>query len=107
MALVCVAPLAKEQEPGPGEGARTFQRYCALCHGEHGKGDGVASRLYTPRPANLTLSTRSREYMERIVREGGAALGRSPNMPSWEQELGEQRIAEVIAYVRSLKVAQP
>jgi cytochrome c len=76
MALVCVAPLAKAQEPGPGEGARTFQRYCALCHGEHGKGDGVASRLYTPRPANLTLSTRSREYMERIVREGGAALAR-------------------------------
>ena len=37
-------------------GSIAFRTYCVLCHGTAGKGDGRAAKMYTPRPANLTVS---------------------------------------------------
>jgi len=37
-------------------GKAQFTKYCATCHGPSGTGtDGIASRLFTKPPANLTL----------------------------------------------------
>lgn len=87
-------------------GAAEFGKYCAMCHGANGDGTGPAARLHKPPPANLRLSTRSDEYKARIIRVGGAAMGRSAGMPPWGQELDEPQIRALVAYLRRLKAGQ-
>jgi len=38
-------------------GATAYYGYCAVCHGERGKGDGPAAGALTPRPTDLTRLT--------------------------------------------------
>ena len=78
-------------------GGIVFKAYCALCHGERGDGLARATKLYGK--ANLTISSRSRDYYERIIRGGGLAVGRSDFMPTWDDELSEEQINDVIAYL--------
>lgn len=83
-------------------GAALFSKYCSLCHGAGGAGDGRAASVQKVPPANLTVSTRPRSYKMRIVREGGAALGRSSSMPAWRDVLTDEEIADVVEYVQVL-----
>lgn len=89
------------------DGADVFKRYCVLCHGAKGDGNGPAARLQTPRPANLLLSKQNDQYKELIIRRGGAALGRSAGMPPWGDELDEHQIRGLLNYLRRLRAVQP
>ena len=51
---IAVADGAKGKRPSIAEGKKTFQTYCAACHGEKGKGDGPAAAALTPKPRNYT-----------------------------------------------------
>src|SRR5688572_8063950 len=84
VALALAAPLASAEEdvsPLPRDttdaavirGSIAFRTYCVLCHGAAGKGDGRAAKMYTPRPANLTVSPFPDQYKEMIIRGGGPA----------------------------------
>jgi mono/diheme cytochrome c family protein len=84
-------------------GGIAFRTYCVLCHGANGKGDGRAARMYTPRPANLTISPFNDTYKEMIIRGGGASVGRSPYMPPWGDELSEEQIHDLVAFLRELR----
>jgi mono/diheme cytochrome c family protein len=96
--------LAGDVDAVPTDGARIFAARCVLCHGESGHGDGRASRLYAPPPADLTASWRTTEYKLSIVREGGGALGRSPAMPPWGGTLSDEEITAVVRYIDDLVV---
>lgn len=85
-------------------GSIVFRTYCALCHGYKADGNGRAARNYTPRPANLTLSTATDEYRALIIRKGGAAVGRSQFMPPWGNELTEEQISDVVYYLNAIAV---
>jgi mono/diheme cytochrome c family protein len=85
-------------------GAIVFRTYCVLCHGPQADGRGRAARHYSPPPANLAASQATDEYKEKIIRKGGAAMGRSPFMPPWEQELTAEQIQDVVAYLRTINV---
>ena len=89
-------------EPQAPNGAALFAKYCSLCHGAGGTGNGRAAALQKVPPANLTVSTRPRSYKLQIVRQGGAALGRSSSMPAWADVLSDAEIAEVVEYVQTL-----
>jgi mono/diheme cytochrome c family protein len=84
-------------------GGIAFRTYCVLCHGTGGRGDGRAARMYTPRPANLTVSPFNDAYKEMIIRGGGASVGRSAFMPPWGDELTDEQIRDVIAFLRELR----
>ena len=84
-------------------GSIAFRTYCVLCHGAEGKGDGRAARMYTPRPANLTVSPFNDTYKEMIIRGGGASVGRSAFMPPWGEELTDEQIRDVVAFLRELR----
>ena len=84
-------------------GGIAFRTYCVLCHGANGRGDGRASKMYTPRPANLTVSPFNDKYKEMIIRGGGSAVGRSPYMPPWGDELSEEQIHDLVAFLRELR----
>ena len=107
-ALTALVALAAEALPSPDEqaesrGSATFNRYCALCHGKAGDGKGVAARSYKPPPANLVASPYPDAYKELIIRKGGGAVGRSPYMPPWGDELNDQQIRDLLAYLRRIQ----
>lgn len=86
------------------DGKKVFIRYCILCHGQTGKGDGrMAKLLKNPGPANLTRSTLSMDEMKNIILEGGGGVGKSENMPSWKDVLSDQDFNALIPYVMNLR----
>jgi mono/diheme cytochrome c family protein len=114
VALTLAAPLAMAEEdlgPLPRDttdaavirGSIAFRTYCVLCHGVSGKGDGRAAKMYTPRPANLTVSPFPDQYKEMIIRGGGPAVGRSAFMPPWGDELTDEQIRDLVSFLRELR----
>lgn len=79
-------------------GSIVFKSYCALCHGERGDGVARAERLYGS-TSNLAIKAKPRDYLEKIVRQGGEAVGASKFMPMWQDELSEEQINDVVAYL--------
>lgn len=87
-------------------GEVVFKTNCVLCHGIKADGKGRASVLYDPPPANLTKSDKNDDYKRMIITMGGAAMGRSPMMPVWGEQLSAQEIEDVVAYLRTVLVKE-
>ena len=99
-----VSPLPRDTaDAAVIRGGIAFRTYCVLCHGAEGRGDGRAAKMYTPRPANLTVSPFNDAYKEMIIRGGGASVGRSAYMPPWGDELTDEQIHDVVAFLRELR----
>jgi mono/diheme cytochrome c family protein len=84
-------------------GEHVFRERCMVCHGLNADGKSELAKLMKPPPANLRASMLSPDQKAVIVRKGGEAVGRSPNMPTWEQELTETELTAVLAYLGSLR----
>lgn len=85
-------------------GGLVYANYCVTCHGINADGNGRAARLHNPRPSNLRGSDKNDDYFGLIVRRGGEAIGRSPRMPPWGEELTDEQIRDVVAFVRSVNM---
>ncbi|MEZ4217169.1 MAG: cytochrome c [Myxococcota bacterium] len=87
-------------------GAPIYATYCATCHGAKGDGDGPLSQGLQPQPAKHSdgayMNGLSDEYLAKVIREGGPAVGKSPLMAAWGNVLTDQDIAHVVAFVRTL-----
>jgi mono/diheme cytochrome c family protein len=61
-----------------------------------------------PKPRDHTdgryMNALSDAHLATVISEGGAAVQRSPLMPSWKGTLSPQQIADVITYLRTLAV---
>jgi mono/diheme cytochrome c family protein len=80
-----------------------YKEYCAQCHGFTGKGDGPAASGLDPKPAihaNIPFEKLPMEYLYNVINHGGPAVGKSPNMPYWNLTIGQQGVADVIAYLK-------
>jgi mono/diheme cytochrome c family protein len=99
------APFKERVEGAIYRGSIVFQHYCALCHGAKADGEGRAAKMYSPRPANLTRSDKSDAYKSMMIRRGGRMMGRSPYMPPWGDELSDEQVTDVVAYLRSITTA--
>ena len=84
-------------------GRIVFENYCSLCHGTNADGKGRAAKLYDPRPANLVMSDKNSMYKALIIRRGGEAMGRSKFMPPWGEELTDEQIKDVVAFLYSVQ----
>ncbi len=86
------------------QGKRLFVQYCAICHGEGGKGDGQNASNLNPPPSDMTMSKGGRDaaYIRKVIAEGSAAIGRSPLSPPWGHSLSQQQIDDLVAYCESL-----
>lgn len=100
-------PKKNSAEAAIYRGSIVYGHYCALCHGPSGEGNGRAARIYTPRPANLVASDKNDDYKELIIRRGGAAIGRSQHMPPWGEELTDEQVGDVVAYLRAIQLKKP
>lgn len=100
------APQDFKLNGDPGRGQAVFAKSCALCHGAAGKGDGSMAASLDPKPQDLTdravMAKRSDWEVYVVIRDGGKALGLSPQMFSYKTLLKDQEIRDVAAYVRSL-----
>jgi cytochrome c oxidase cbb3-type subunit 3 len=88
------------------QGKKLYGQFCASCHGQSGKGDGPAAAALNPKPRDHTdrayMSKLSDAEMFKVIKEGGASVGRSPLMPPWGASLKDDQINDVIAYIRTL-----
>jgi mono/diheme cytochrome c family protein len=89
-------------------GKALYEYYCALCHGKQGDADGFnATNLKTPPTRHtdpILMGTLSDAQVQRVIKEGGQALGRSPQMPPWGGVLKSQDLADLTAFIRTLAV---
>jgi hypothetical protein len=48
------------------------------------------------------MDTLADEYLVRLLREGGAALGKSPLMGPWGRTFSEAQLRDLVAHLRTL-----
>jgi mono/diheme cytochrome c family protein len=88
------------------QGKALFVKYCAVCHGAEGKGDGFNAFNLDPHPRDLSdkqyMSAFTEERLYQTIELGGRGMNKSPSMPSWGGRLNRQEIRYVIAYVQSM-----
>lgn len=88
------------------QGKKLYGQFCASCHGQSGKGDGPAAAALNPKPRDHTdkeyMSKLSDEDMFKVIKNGGASVGKSPLMPPWGASLKDDQIKDVVAYIRTL-----
>jgi mono/diheme cytochrome c family protein len=86
------------------QGKALFAQYCATCHGDEGKGDGQNASNLTPPPPDLTTSgnVHDKGYLEKVITQGSAAVGRSPLSPPWGRSLSAQQVDYLVAYCQAL-----
>jgi cytochrome c oxidase cbb3-type subunit 3 len=81
-------------------GGIVFKNYCVVCHGYRGDGMARAAKLYVG--MNLTIKPRASAYYDKIIRKGGEAVGASPSMPPWQDELSNEQIGDVLTFLTVL-----
>ena len=80
-------------------GKTLYGQMCAVCHGDKGKGDGIAGMTLNPRPANFKKS-------EVQAQTDGALYwkiteGRAP-MATYKDALTEEQRWQLVNYIRQL-----
>jgi mono/diheme cytochrome c family protein len=84
-----------------------FKTRCVPCHGESGKGNGPGAAALNPKPRNYTDPTWQAsvtdEQIKKTILYGGAAVGKSPNMPANPDLDGKPELDGLVAVVRGFK----
>ncbi len=92
----------------PVKGKQNYMDFCVPCHGVSGKGDGPMAGSLPTRPRNHTdgahMNALSDAHLFKAIKEGGAAVGKSPVMPAWGTQMSNDEIRDTIAYLRTLAV---
>ncbi len=90
-------------------GKSLYTRYCTVCHGETGRGDGPMAEVLGklgPTPLDFTnkelMTTRSDSELFLAIFGGGKSGGKSDYMPRWGGTLSEKEMWDLVAYLRSL-----
>jgi cytochrome c553 len=101
------ATTAAAPAPAAFDAQGTFNTVCATCHGTSGLGDGPAGMALDPRPASFSdpefWETRDDEHIFTVIKEGGAAVGRSPLMVGWGASYSDDQIRELVEVVKSFR----
>jgi mono/diheme cytochrome c family protein len=98
-----------DEGAGPGNaagGAQSYATYCASCHGANGDGNTPIAQALDPPPVAHSdgsyMNDLSDDYLFRVVKEGGAAVGKSPMMAAWGGAMSDAQIRNVVAFMRTL-----
>jgi mono/diheme cytochrome c family protein len=83
-------------------GRTTYEKQCAVCHGDEGKGQAPA---FPPLAGNQSITMRSPVNSIRMVLNGGYAPGTRKNprpygMPPFSHILDDDQVSAVVTYIR-------
>jgi cytochrome c551/c552 len=100
-------------------GKAIFIEHCGVCHGDRGKGNGIAASSLRTRPTNLaTLAKRSGAFpadrVDAVLRgKAPVTLHGTDTMMIWgavfladangNSSIANQRIADVVEFIRSIQ----
>ncbi len=112
--LATAAFSASAQAADAEAGKIQYDQLCFSCHGTTGKGDGPAGAALNPPPRDFSAGdflydadangTPGEDAdLSLIIKNGAATYGGNPMMAPWGY-LGDDAIADIVAYVRTLKV---
>ncbi|MBK7537120.1 MAG: c-type cytochrome [Myxococcales bacterium] len=81
---VAAAPAGAAGDPAA-KAKEIFQQRCTPCHGPAGEGDGPASAGLNPKPRKFSDAEWQKsvndDHLVKVIRYGGAAVGKSAAMP--------------------------
>ncbi|MBT4094744.1 MAG: cytochrome c [Nitrospinaceae bacterium] len=87
-------------------GKEKYRQFCVSCHGQKGKGDGPSSHMLNPKPRDYTetryMKSLSDEHIFKVIKLGGAGVGKSFSMPPWGSRLSDEDIKNIVAFIRTL-----
>ena len=89
----------KDNATATAEGKKLYAQYCVVCHGDKGRGDGIAAAGLTPKPADHSS--------EKIQKQSDGAIywkmtnGRPP-MAAYNATLKEEQRWALVTYIRTL-----
>ena len=99
---------AKIKNPVPADatsiaaGKAVYEKNCASCHGDTGKGDGRMGEELNPKPPDLTDAEWKHGSTDgeifKVIHDGSPKTG----MKSYGRKLTEHEIWDVVNYIRSI-----
>jgi len=106
-------PTAAAPDPGSvqqaalkQEAKELFAAQCSNCHGVNGAGNGPGSKDLEPKPRNFQdpawQTSVTNAYIEQIMVQGGAAVGKSAVMPAQPDLAGKPELVTALReYIRT------
>jgi mono/diheme cytochrome c family protein len=89
------------------QGKILYTKYCSVCHGEQGKGDGFNAYNLDPKPRDFTdpraMAGIDDATLLATITEGGKGVNKSPLMPAWGGRMNKMEIEYVIEYVKDVE----
>lgn len=84
-------------------GKQIYDEKCAACHGASGKGDGPAGAALTPPPQDFakSLKGKSDDWIAKVTKEGGPAVGLPASMPPFA-DLSDDQVKGLVAYMKQM-----
>lgn len=99
-------PMGAGGDAGAARGAALYARYCAVCHGAAGDGDGPNARFLPVRPTAHAdaayMSSRPDDALFDAIFAGGRVMNRSHRMPPFGEVLSRDQIRSLVEYLRVL-----
>jgi mono/diheme cytochrome c family protein len=89
------------QSADPVKGQPMYEKYCLLCHGPEGRGDGPVGLHARPPAANFHApesKKKSDAALLKVVQQGHAESA----MAAWKGALSDEQISDIVAYIRKL-----
>lgn len=82
-----------------------YALYCVQCHGTAGTGKGINAPYLAVAPRNHSdpkaMGELSDANVALAIKEGGSAVGKSTQMPSWKHNLTDAEIKDIVALLRT------
>lgn len=85
----------------PEVGMKLYQKYCHVCHGKEGEGDGIMTALLELEPMDHTnpaiMNDLSNEELISSIEKGKGRY-----MPAWKKILDRKEVEALVSYIRLL-----
>jgi cbb3-type cytochrome c oxidase subunit III len=85
----------------PMVGLQLYQKYCHVCHGVEGDGDGIMMKLIGIMPIDLTNSDETNHLNNEDLAKS-ILDGKGEFMPAWRGILSQSDIEALVSYIRLL-----
>lgn len=85
----------------PKVGQDLYQKYCSVCHGEEGDGDGIMTGLLKITPMDHTNPNET-NFLSNDQLVNSIRHGKGRYMPAWAGILTRYEIEALVSYIRLL-----